>query len=71
MFATSTRQQRCRVKKKYFHGDISDVPTESPIEHMNDKQWLDLRRHWFDAKTVVWFEKTVRSDHIPNSYLRN
>ena len=65
MFSCSLRQQRHRLKSKYFDGKASkDIQRTTPMEHtMTDQHWIDLLDHWFDPKITVWFVKTNTISH--------
>lgn len=70
IFSSALRQQRHRLKMRYFAGRTpSDIPTTSPILQMTDDQWRDLVDYWSAQKNLVCSMKTVRRDRITNSYL--
>ena len=54
MLCDALRQQRHRLKVKFFNGKIvGEITTKSPVEHMTDNQWGGLLRHWADPQNVV------------------
>ena len=65
MFCDALRQQRHRLKAKFFNGKIvGEITTKSPVEHMTDNQWGGLLRHWADPQNVV---QSVNTDTPPLS----
>ncbi len=70
IFSSALRHERHRLKMRYFAGRTpSDIPTTSPILQMTDDQWCDLVEYWSTQKNLVCSVKTVRRDHITDSYL--
>ena len=54
MFCENLRQQRHRLKLKYYNGTIvNNIATRSHVPHITDDQWGDLLKHWSDPKNVV------------------
>ncbi|WVZ61414.1 hypothetical protein U9M48_011293 [Paspalum notatum var. saurae] len=53
MMKKGIRQQRYKLKKKYFDPfPLHLVPTTSPIPHMTDEQWGDLVNSWKEHKKL-------------------
>ena len=54
MMKNALRQQRHRLKKKYFDPfPLHMVRKISPIKLVSDKQWNDLVEYWKDPKRMV------------------
>lgn len=54
MMKKGIRQQRHKLKKKYFDPfPLHLVQTTSPISHMTDAQWDALVTSWKDQKKLV------------------
>lgn len=59
------RQERYRLKKKYFVGvPANEVRTTSPVSTMDDAQWRALVVHWSDPKNMVWVSAHIIFIHI-------
>ena len=64
MMKLAVRQQRHRLKKKYFDPfPLHSVRKTSPVKCMDNQQWLDLVESWMDPK------KWSISSSQPNSCL--
>jgi hypothetical protein len=50
---SKTRQQRYRLKKKYFNGVLANQIRTTPIASMTDVQWRALVALWSDPKKMV------------------
>ncbi|XP_039800628.1 uncharacterized protein LOC120665215 isoform X1 [Panicum virgatum] len=62
MMKNALRQQRYRLKKKYFDPfPLHMVRKTSPIKSVSDKQWNDLVEYWKDPKRMEASEKCKES----------
>jgi hypothetical protein len=51
---TTIKNQRYRLKKKYFNGvPTNEIRTTSPVGYMSDAQWRALVAKWIDPKDLV------------------
>jgi len=56
MMKKAIRQQRYRLKKKYFDPfPLHLVSKTSPVKSLNDEQWNDLVELWKTPETMVCF----------------
>jgi hypothetical protein len=56
MMQSAIRQQRYRLKKKYFTPfPLHLVPKTSPVKSLTDAQWNALVEHWKNPKNVVCY----------------
>jgi hypothetical protein len=54
MLRSAVKQQRHRLKKKYFDGvPANEIRTTSPVSTMSDEQWRALVAKWTDPKNMV------------------
>ena len=56
MMKSAVRQQRHRLKKKYFDPfPLHLVRKTSPVKCMDNQQWVDLVETWMDPRKMVSF----------------
>lgn len=56
MMKSAVRQQRHKLKKKYFDPfPLHLVPKKSPVKSTNDEQWLELVESWKTPAKMVCF----------------
>jgi hypothetical protein len=54
MLKTTVRQQRHKLKQKYFDAfSLHRVPKKSPVSSMSDGQWDALVEYWKDENKMV------------------
>jgi hypothetical protein len=54
MMRSAVKNQRYRLKQKYFNGiPANEVTTTSPVPYMTDAQWKALVGKWSDPKNMV------------------
>jgi hypothetical protein len=54
VFQSGIRQQRYKLKQKYFNGIPADqIRTTSPVPYMTDVQWNQLVEKWSNPKNMV------------------
>jgi hypothetical protein len=54
MLRSAVKQQRHRLKKRYFDGvPANEIRTTSPVPSMSDEQWRALVAKWLDPKNMV------------------
>jgi hypothetical protein len=59
MMKSAARQQRYRLKQKYFDPFPLNLVTRiSPVKSMTDDQWNALVENWKNPKKMVHFLKT-------------
>jgi len=55
MLRSAVKNQRYRLKQKYFNGvPAKEIRTTSPVSYMTDEQWRALVAKWSDPKNMVW-----------------
>lgn len=68
MMKSAVRQQRYRLKKKYFDPfPLHLVAKKSPIRSMTDEEWNELVEYWKSPKKWRHLKKTKRIDPKLNS----
>jgi hypothetical protein len=56
MMKSALRQQRYRIKKKFFDPfPLHLVPRTSPVKSLDDAQWNELVEYWKNPKRMVCF----------------
>ena len=65
MMKRAVRQQRYKLKKKYFNPYPLHVLKTSPVECMSDVQWLNLVEHWKNEKKMVKLMSLIVISSLP------
>jgi hypothetical protein len=67
MMKNAVRQQRYRLKKKYFDPfPLHLVIKTSPVRLMTDHEWNELVEYWKTPKRMVWF--FLKIDFLPHPW---